>query len=179
MRRVRRTGCPQCARALPCPSADYRTASVTPVWLDAAPIRSTTGTFPVDASPLGTRALICRSPANPGAAPAERMSAGYPPTVSVTGSVGFGSGSAAGWPSTAAGFSTPSPVAYRVTIDPRAAGSFGEFSMPFSFRAIAGPVPALTVKIAGADAATGTVTFPRDCPWKKTSTSTVLLPAIS
>jgi hypothetical protein len=44
--------------------AHYLTAMVTPAWLDALPMVTTTGTLP-EALPLGTTTFTCRNPATP------------------------------------------------------------------------------------------------------------------
>ena len=48
----------------------YFTAIVTPSWLAAVPIDKTTGDTPGARNPPGIWALICISPAKPGALPA-------------------------------------------------------------------------------------------------------------
>jgi hypothetical protein len=99
--------------------------------------------------------------------------------VSVTGRTGNGDGTIAGLPSRLAGIVRPSPVAYSVTTDAWRAGALGKFREPSWLRATTSPVPALRVKIPGADAATTSVAFPRDSPSKNTSTSVVATPVIA
>src|SRR5579863_10614403 len=109
---------------------DYRTAIVTPAWLAAVPTSNITGTSPVAFRVFGTRALMRNKPTNPGASPANVISAGSPPMVTPMGSVGWGGADLAAWPSTPAGCVAPSPVVYRLITDPRGAASAIEFNVP-------------------------------------------------
>src|SRR5438552_14148737 len=115
---------------------------VTPVRLEAVPITNTTGTSPVGAKPPGRRALICSKPAYPGAPPANKISAAYPPTYKTTGNTGLGNGAAAGLPAKPDAAVCPSPVAYMVTTEPRAAGLTPEFKVASALTATTRPVPA-------------------------------------
>src|SRR5579862_7308542 len=99
----------------------YSTAIATPAGLWYVPTLSTKGKSPDGTNPLGTCALICSNPTNPGASPANRTSAGIPSMVNDTGSTGLGKGAVEGCPVMPAGVVCPWPVAYNVTTEPRGA----------------------------------------------------------
>ncbi len=152
----------------------YLIAIVTPGWLATPPAMSKTGTALPEGAPHGTRIWIWSTPASPGAASADRMSAVYEPAVTKGVSRGAGRGSIATAPSMPGGFVWPCPVANRVTISPRAAGFAAEFKLPFAFSIAPGPAPEPpAVKIPGAAAATGTE--PRNQPLPRTYTWTASL----
>src|SRR5580658_10374232 len=73
---------------------------------------------------IGIWALIWNRPGiSPGAAPAYCTVAGWPPMFTETAASGLGTTLMAGRPSTPGGSVRPSPVAQRVTTDPRCVGS--------------------------------------------------------
>src|SRR5580692_11454785 len=115
------------------------------------------GTAGPGGNPVGTRALICKTPdTKPGAAPSYSIGQGRPPIVTETGAFGEGSGAEATIPSMLAGVVVPPPVAKMLTQFPRAAGCNFEFTDPsaaFTIAACPCPEPVL-LKTPGAVAAT-------------------------
>src|ERR1700759_3276071 len=103
---------------------------VTPFGLDELPTCKTTGSGPAGL-PVGICTFTCRTPfTRPGAAPAYCGVTVLPPMVTLTGSSGRPSGTAAGAPSWLAGFVWPPPRPYRVTTVPALAGGVGPLIEP-------------------------------------------------
>src|SRR5262245_43718463 len=112
-----------------------------------------------------------RPATRPGAPPAYWTVAVCPPTVAVTGSTGSGRGTATGTPFCPGGEVWPSPVAYRVTKLPAAAGWLESLIERSAFIASTAPdPPPLSVNSPGAAAATSTDTDADTCPWYCTNT---------
>src|SRR5579884_3180966 len=130
---------------------------VTPLWLETLPTVTVTGTALPPGADAGIRALICRTPASPGASPIKSIAALTPPIVTETPWTGCGNGAVAGSPSTPLGEVCPSPVTNKVMSEFGAAGCKASFTEPSPLTAAAGPFPAEpTVKMPGAESATPT-----------------------
>src|ERR1017187_9293321 len=86
-----------------------------------------------------------------------------------TAASGLGRTSTAGRPSTPGGSVRPSPVAHRMTTEPRLAGLATELTLLSWFRMDPCPVPlALAVNKPGAVALTGTLSGSLRTPWYST-----------
>src|SRR5271154_5740775 len=106
---------------------------VTPVWLEAPPACTNTGTAEPGGIPVGICTLIWVTPATrPGAPIAEITVAPCPATAAVTFCDGCGALAPLGFnaPSTPAGEVTPKPVANSEIVLPGLAGLLALFKLP-------------------------------------------------
>src|SRR5262249_40295164 len=119
------------------PKPRHFTESVAPNWLLNPLARTNTGTCPL--AEEGRRTMTCvGAGVRPGAPPAYRSSASWPPTTTITGGEKVGPAAAtapSGWRD------APAPIINKETMEPVAAGLDGEFRVSSKLIAAQDPVP--------------------------------------
>src|ERR1017187_4018937 len=159
----------------------YRCTSMPAGALVAAPERKVRGTLAARGTPSGIQALTCVTPAYTRPANvAAHGGASMPPTFTLQGAAGAGSGGPEGRrPSAIAGVRTPSPVTKKVITEPGAGGTKSALqeSTPPALSLITRASQGLLgqTKMPGNAAATGSATGAVAVPWYSTCIRTVPL----